>query len=98
MDWLQDDDKQSLLLSFSTVSTHTVLYFLPTRPRPRPAPPSRLISSFPSPPYHHHHFSPFNNDHGLFIDWLLLPVCGTKRMKLDLHRGGFEINWAADRS
>ncbi len=28
----------------------------------------------------------------LFIDRLLLPVCGTKRLKLDLHRQGFEIN------
>lgn len=50
----------------------------------------------PAPP--HHHFTPSNSDHGLFIDWLLLPVCGTKRLKLDLHRRGFEINWAADRS
>lgn len=42
--------------------------------------------------------TPSNSDHGLFIDLLLLPVCGTKRMKLDLHQRGFEINWAADRS
>lgn len=54
--------------------------------------------SFLRPPLHHHHFTPSYTDHGLFIDWLLLPVCGTKRLKLDLHHGGFEINWAADRS
>lgn len=54
--------------------------------------------SLSSAPPRHHHFTPSNSDHGLFIDWLLLPVCGTKRLKLDLHRGGFEINWAADRS
>lgn len=46
-----------------------------------------ILFPFPCPAlphHHHHHFSPSNNDHGLFIDWLFLPVCGTKRLKLDL--------------
>lgn len=55
-------------------------------------------SLFPSTHSRFLHFPPSDTDHGLFIDWLLLPVCGTKRLKLDLQRGGFEINWAADRS
>lgn len=58
---------------------------------------SPYSSALPGPA-HHHHFTPFNNNHGLFIDCLLLPVCGTKRLKLDLHHGGFEINWAVNRS